>query len=225
MSRTTIPKADYATILREVDADKIPIPAIANRYGVVARTIYIVLGKARAAAAAEGIPSLAADAASLPAAVMETGQEATVLVEAVPDLLRQAVLEALADEETATASACLPRTEGEPAAAAAPTGVQDHPAPVRMATAESRRREDVVQPLAKQVRPATGAVVPRLKSAYGLVVRSEESEETVVPYRSLDELLASIRPVLRETARQGGETWCAIREIDPATLNEMLQAG
>ena len=45
-----------------------------------------------------------------------------------------------------------------------------------------------------------------------LVIRSPDGDENELPFRSLEELLSSVKPILREAARCGEEIWFSIRD-------------
>jgi hypothetical protein len=49
-------------------------------------------------------------------------------------------------------------------------------------------------------------------------MRTEDSDETVTPFRSLEDLLSAVKPILRAAARSPDPVWFSIRQID---LSEM----
>ena len=67
---------------------------------------------------------------------------------------------------------------------------------------------------------ASAVARPTLKQGYGLVMRSPEGEESVAPFRSLDDLLGAVKPILRAAATGSEPVWFCIRPVDLATLEE-----
>jgi hypothetical protein len=53
----------------------------------------------------------------------------------------------------------------------------------------------------------------------GLVTRSADGDESMMPFRSLDDLLSAIKPILREGARSPDPVWFSIQPIDLATID------
>ncbi len=56
------------------------------------------------------------------------------------------------------------------------------------------------------------------KSGFGLAMRTADGDESMTPFRSLDDLLAAIKPVLRAAARSSDAVWFSIQAIDLSTL-------
>jgi len=68
--------------------------------------------------------------------------------------------------------------------------------------------------------PPPAPVGARLaKPGVGLVTRTAEGEETLSPFRSLDDLLSVIKPLLRTAARSPDPIWFSIQPIDLSTLD------
>ncbi len=72
-----------------------------------------------------------------------------------------------------------------------------------------------VPPPAIPARPAAPA-----KSGYGLVMRSAEGEDSLAPFRSLEDLLGAVKPILRAAATSPEPVWFCIQPVDLATLEE-----
>jgi hypothetical protein len=69
-------------------------------------------------------------------------------------------------------------------------------------------------------KPARRALGARLaKPGMGLVTRSADGDESMMPFRSLDDLLSAIKPILREGARSSEPVWFSIQPIDLATID------
>jgi hypothetical protein len=66
---------------------------------------------------------------------------------------------------------------------------------------------------------AGGAVGARLaKPGFGLMMRTADGEENLTPFRSLDDLLSAIKPILRATARSSEPVWFCLQPVDLATI-------
>lgn len=89
-------------------------------------------------------------------------------------------------------------------------------APVPMAS----RPENRPAMEAAAAKPAPRALGARLaKPGMGLITRSADGDESMMPFRSLDDLLSAIKPVLREGARSPEPVWFSIQPIDLATID------
>jgi hypothetical protein len=68
--------------------------------------------------------------------------------------------------------------------------------------------------------PDRGGVGAKLaKPGYGLAMRTAEGEESLAPFRSLDDLLTAIKPILRGAARSPDPVWFSIQPIDLALID------
>jgi hypothetical protein len=56
------------------------------------------------------------------------------------------------------------------------------------------------------------------KPGFGLAMRTAEGDENLTPFRSLDDLLSAVKPILRSAARSPDAVWFSIQPIDLATL-------
>ncbi len=56
------------------------------------------------------------------------------------------------------------------------------------------------------------------KPGFGLVMRSEDGDESMTPFRSLDDLLSAIKPILRASARNPEPVWFSLQPVDLATI-------
>ena len=76
------------------------------------------------------------------------------------------------------------------------------------------------RPVAAIVPPARAAAAkPRLKSGYGLWTRSAEGEDSMMPFRSLDDLLSAVKPILRASAGSPEPVWFSIQPVDLAEMD------
>ncbi len=57
------------------------------------------------------------------------------------------------------------------------------------------------------------------KPGYALAMRSPEGDENLTPFRSLDDLLSAVKPILRAAAGNPEAIWFSIQQIDLATLD------
>ena len=57
------------------------------------------------------------------------------------------------------------------------------------------------------------------KPGMALVMRTAEGEENLTPFRSLDDLLTAVKPILRAAARSPDAVWFSIQPVDLALLD------
>ncbi len=56
------------------------------------------------------------------------------------------------------------------------------------------------------------------KPGYGLTMRTGDGDENVTPFRSLEDLLSAIKPILRASARNPDPVWFSIQQIDLSAI-------
>jgi hypothetical protein len=56
------------------------------------------------------------------------------------------------------------------------------------------------------------------KPGVGLVMRTADGEESMSPFRSLDDLLSAIKPILRATARNPEPVWFSLQPVDLSAI-------
>jgi len=102
----------------------------------------------------------------------------------------------------------------EPSAASVPTPQGEQHRVVNFERAASA-------PVREQTRrPAPAAVGGKLaKPGMGLVMRTSDGEETMTPFRSIDDLLSAIKPILRAGARSPEPVWFSLRPVDLSTID------
>ena len=90
-------------------------------------------------------------------------------------------------------------------------------APPRQAT----REPTSVMPLARpaSARRLGGVGAAQAKPGVGLMMRTADGEENLTPFRSLDDLLSAVKPILRAAARSPDAVWFCIQPIDLASLD------
>jgi transposase-like protein len=187
-----IKKEDHARILHLVDVERRAVREIAAEFGCTPATIYSLLTKLRRGAA--GAPQ--EESETQPPLALEDG--------VLPDAAAPVV---------AAAMAAAPQPEADPApvAVAAPKTERKVVAFERAASAPVRE---------ETARPAATTVGAKLaKPGMGLMMRTADGEETMTPFRSLDDLLSAIKPMLRASARSPEPVWFSLQPVDLATID------
>jgi hypothetical protein len=207
-----IPREEQATIRHRVDVEKQKVADVAAAYGCTPANIYAILAKLRR----QGVQDTA-EIMSSPS-VAEAGPTSVPAAAAVGDLFG-----ALAEANLAPAApaAMLPVASESPAlandkasspvvaAADLPPARLPSPAPTRSGRVGAASRPSVSAPSS---RPS--------KAGYALLMRTSDGEEAVNPFRSLDELLAATKPILRTAARSPEPIWFSIQQVDLDALEE-----
>lgn len=129
---------------------------------------------------------------------------------------RESAGEEAAAEQAPLALGTIPAAPvAPPPAAAEPVAVSPQPAmaPRLMAAVPEEMPPRPAEQPAE--RPAGRPFSARLaKPGMGLVTRSADGDESVMPFRSLDDLLSAIKPILREGARSPEPVWFSLQAID-----------
>jgi transposase-like protein len=69
-------------------------------------------------------------------------------------------------------------------------------------------------------RPASATIGAKLaKPGTGLIMRTADGEETMTPFRSIDDLLSAIKPILRAGARSAEPVWFSLQPVDLSTID------
>ncbi len=185
-----INKSEHAIILRKVEVDECKISDVAAEYGCSAANLYALLRKLRRAGV---MPAPSEPEPELPAA---SALSANQPGKAAVDLF-------------AAAAPAKPA----PARPAAP--------PMRppvAATPSPPRPSAEIVPMPKGGR-GSGVGASLAKPGYALAMRGPEGDENITPFRSLDDLLSAVKPILRAAARNPEAIWFSIQPIDLATLD------
>lgn len=196
-------KEDHARILHLVDVEHRAVREIAADFGCTAANIYSLLAKLRRSGAEKGGPAeTAADTED---------QAASAGLLAQPGL-GLGLDTGLPDAPAAEPGVVMPFEQAEPprartvpatSATVTPMTAQP-PVPKPVPPAPS-------QPAAER-RAGLGARLS--KPGMGLVMRTEDGEETMTPFRSIDDLLSAIKPLLRATARNPDPVWFSLQPVD-----------
>ena len=125
---------------------------------------------------------------------------------------------ALEEETVAAAEVPGPRAAPPPPAPAPPR--QEEPRVVTFAR-PAPAAPPAPAPLREEARrPASSSVGAKLaKPGMGLLMRTPDGEETMTPFRSLDDLLSTIKPILRAGARSPDPVWFSLQSIDLSTID------
>jgi len=199
-----ISKEDHPKILRMVEVDHRKMTEIAAEYGCTPANISALVGKLRRRAA-EGQQESARVQSAL--ALEQEEAAAAAPVTAV-------LAEPPQDEPAAESDANVVAFER---AAPSPTPrapVQD------TAAAPSGPTEPPAHPGSGRRSAGTAAIGAKLaKPGFGLVMRSADGDESMTPFRSLDDLLSAIKPILRAGARSPDPVWFSLQPVDLATMD------
>lgn len=193
-----IGKKDHPTILHMVDVENRKVSEVAAEYGCSPANLYALLGKLRRTARAQDTSR------GNHAAPASLHAEDQVKIEpqepkgAVPAADLFAAAQAVPPEPPGLAPPAL-----LPALAANPTRPP--------ATVTELRR---VGPIAK----GSGIGAALAKPGFGLTMRTGDGDENVTPFRSLEDLLSAVKPILRASARSQDAVWFSIQKIDLAAL-------
>lgn len=196
-----IRKEDHARVLALVEAERRPVREIATEFGVTPAAIYALLNRLRQPAVAEG---------------GEVAHQTPLAL----DAMAEAVPEPVAPEPFVLEPFVLEPVEPQPEPATPALPIAQSAAPesqvLRFSTPPARpaRGEGHGEPTGKAAGKAGGIGARRAKGGVGLITRTADGEETTVPFRSLDDLLSAIKPILREGARSPDPVWFSIQPVD-----------
>jgi hypothetical protein len=82
--------------------------------------------------------------------------------------------------------------------------------------------EIIVSPPRAQPSLSGPPVAVSSKGRYALMMRDSEGEEIANPFRSLEDLLAAAKPILRTAARSPDPIWLSIRPVDLKAREDIL---
>ncbi len=229
-----ISKEEHSRILRMVDSEHRKVAEVAAEYGCTPANIYALLSKLRRRnvpdTEAVGIPEEAAHGpissnAALPP--LSTAGQPTV-TPAVPDLFElDPKLEAAVVHEAKAG-----RQRNQPVVALTRMANVKTPelAPLPALAAVQQQEPDIVSarparsvvtqlPVPSPARKGGGLGASLAKPGVALVMRTAEGEENMTPFRSLDDLLSAVKPILRAAARSPDAVWFSIQPVDLASLD------
>ncbi len=190
-----IRKEDHPRILRLVDVERRAVREIAVEFGCTPAAIYALLTKLRRQ---EGV-AVPEGAELQPPLALEDEAEVEMELPAAPPVPAPSLSAPPPEERKVVA---FERAEARPAEA--------RPAEVRPAEARP----------AEAPRPASATLGAKLaKPGMGLVMRTADGEETMTPFRSVDDLLSAIKPILRAGARSPEPVWFSLQPVDLSTID------
>ncbi len=194
-----IAPSEHATILRLVEAEGCKVPDIAAQYGCTPANIYAILTRLRRTESPPPAPIAAPEPpppAPLELCAPPPGRK--------PRRPRDVQKRRAAEPETPEPAPLLAAASARPVvpAPAVPTPPRPEPAPARAAPP-----------------PRGAAPKARLKSGYGLCTRSPEGDDTLTPFRSLEDLLSAVKPILRATANSPEPVWFSIQPVDLGSID------
>jgi hypothetical protein len=187
-----IKKDDHARILHLVDIDRRPVREIASEYGCSPANIYTLLTKLRRGANSTAVEE---GKAQQPLALEEGVEPEAVAPVAAPPVIADAAPPVLV----------LPAHPAEPQPDRTVVNFE------RTAAAPTRTEPS---------RPEPSKLGAKLaKPGMGLVMRTADGEETMTPFRSIDDLLSAIKPSLRASARSAEPVWFSLQPVDLSTID------
>jgi hypothetical protein len=232
-----IAKSEHATIQRLVEVERKKVPEIAADYGCTPANIYAILTRLRRPG-----PAAANDAAPV-AEEAEAEAEAETIVDALTEEMPEAAtppaLQApfeLVVMNGQGRKGRAPREgqkrRGAPDQAPAPepalllevTEAPPAPAPIPAAPpaaipVAAKPAAETIAPVARNASRTASAPKARLKSGYGLCTRSPEGDDSITPFRSLEDLLSAVKPILRASANAPEPVWFSIQPMDLADID------
>ena len=209
-----IKKEDQIKILAYVNEEHRPVRAVAAEFGCTPAAVYALLVRSRRESEA-GVLAAEQPPLALDPAAPDSGAESVAAVAEdanAGQVLRFTSVASPAPAPARIASVPIASARTTPAPVAPASGA---PAPGVPARGESRAATD--DGAAKSARRALGARLA--KPGMGLITRSADGDESMMPFRSLDDLLSAIKPILREGARSPDPVWFSIQPIDLATID------
>jgi transposase-like protein len=236
-----ISKAEYARIVRLVDVDGRKVAEVAAEYSCTTANIYALLGKLRRNGAEAGktgaLAISRAGQAEVAAGSADPAANSTLMTMLLPvvDLLSAVA----AGSKVAASPAAEPmRSRSKPQVSTA----RPPETRARLHVATSSAANPLPEPIMASA-PAPADViskqptvpVPELprkgaiknngvggalaKPGFGLMMRTEDGDENLTPFRSLDDLLSAVKPILRSAARSVDPVWFSIQAVDLSTLD------
>ena len=233
-----ISKTDHPRILHLVDVDRRKVVEVAAEYGCTPANIYALLGKMRRARAdgetadSKATGRVLAEASSDDQQHEPPGSTALLLGSADPsDLFAgpSAEMPSPSTREAPSAAEMRAPARGVEAhvtteattAVTAPSSGNDEQMQMALAatsTGKPTPSSVVITDLPKKGASRAGIGNALAKTGYGLAMRTADGDENITPFRSLDDLLSAIKPILRSAARSSDPMWFSIQPIDLAML-------
>ncbi len=229
-----IGKQEHPRILQMVDTEHRKVAEVAAEYGCTPANIYALLGKLRREA------SRSVETAG---AIQDTAERASPLnveEQLLPHLAAPAAIAAVQDLfASGLVSGASPALDPKgsrlhtpstaPAVSSEDVGVsQKRPTPSLAAVSRQELPADAAStphavverlPASGTIRKAAGVGAALSEPGMALVMRTADGEENLTPFRSLDDLLSAVKPILRAAARSPDAVWFSIQPVDLASLD------
>jgi hypothetical protein len=203
-SMARIARSDHPKILQAVDVKGRKVGDVAAEYGCTPANIYAILTRLRREGVAAPEPSAPDEivvAAAPPKPVAKPGK-----AKAAPKAATKAAAQDLfAESPTPAPKSAGSAKKGSPAQAKSPVKSPVPVAPPAPVTKVAAGR-------------AGGVGAKTAKPGFGLLIRTEDGEDALTPFRSLEDLLSAVKPILRTAARSPETIWFTIQPVDLATI-------
>ena len=228
-----IGKQEHPRILQMVDVEHRKVAEVAAEYGCTPANIYALLSKLRRDA------SRNVEAVGATTGAPGTANPSRVTERLSPPVAIPAAPTAGVDLfAPGSGAGSLPACEAEGGAlpipsAANPASIKDGAAsqkkpaflaavpPQEPPAAPTPAPRSAVErlPASSTTRKAAGVGAALSKPGMALVMRTAEGEESMSPFRSLDDLLSAVKPILRAAVRSPDAVWFSIQPVDLASLD------
>ncbi len=146
-------------------------------------------------------------------AAIEGDTMAPTLPEASSAAMDEQNASALLDQsehDSQAAEVVMPPVEERPA----DTASDPRLAPESRSTLASEARKNITPLSLVSAKPGKVA-----RPGYALCMRTFDGDESSTPFRSLDDLLLAVRPILRSAARSPDQIWFSIQQVDLTDLD------
>ena len=228
-----ISKTEHSRILQMVDGEHRKVTEVAAEYGCTSTNIYMLLSKLRRSAQLTSKPGLSDPTLSEKPGLPLSGGPASPACRtaaSAPSLHDLFATERRADQPpTATIDTHRGRTDVDIVRATVATASTEESTLLGQISSKSEMSSAASAP----VREAKVTELPRrggvkksgavgttlAKPGMALMMRTAEGEENLAPFRSLDDLLSVIKPILRAAARSPDAVWFSIQPVDLASLD------
>lgn len=199
-----ISKADHPKILHLVDVENRKVAEVAADFGCTPANVYTLLVKLRRARGREPVADTP-DVEPPPAPAETTPADPPGIADRQAGLFAEppAPIAKRVEPVSATPAPIKPKPQqSRPPAAAGP-------APPAATVTDLPRKGTG--------RGGVGGALA--KPGFGLVMRTADGEDSMTPFRSLEDLLSAIKTILRGAARSPDTVWFSIQQIDLASLD------
>lgn len=226
-----IGKVEHPRILQAVDVEGRRVAEIAAEYGCTPANIYALLSKLRRADKDAESSNEAANVepAVQPETAPSDATSPTPVDNGGADLFAAPALPELPARVPSAAVEADGQVDRRPSEPKPPTLFE-----ASAATGNAPREGQASQSGRPAVVATTVTELPRRKTAsdrgglgatlakpgFGLLMRDPEGEESLTPFRSLEDLLSAIKPILRTAARCPDPVWFSIQPVDLTALTD-----